>query len=55
MEDKVYQFFDSSICEKTGILRSEDFTFCDMWRKQGGKIYAAQWVKLKHIGTHVFG
>jgi len=33
---------------------SEDYHFCNIYRKIGGKIYAAPWVQLAHIGTYCF-
>ena len=52
-QSDVSQFFDTWIDEQS-ILRSEDYYFCDLWRKHGGKVHAALWAKLSHIGTHVF-
>jgi hypothetical protein len=44
-----YAFFDTSI--KDGYLISEDYTFCDRWRKLGGNIKVDLTVKLTHIGV----
>lgn len=33
---------------------SEDYMFCQMWRKIGGKIYLCPWMKTQHIGTYAF-
>jgi hypothetical protein len=33
---------------------SEDYAFCALWKKLGGKIMMAPWVALKHIGTFSF-
>ena len=49
-----HQFFDTSI-DGTGTLLSEDYHFCELWRKHGGKIYAHPAIKLEHTGTYVFG
>ena len=49
----VKQFFDTSI-DYTGALLSEDYHFCELWRKKGGKIFVDPDIHLKHIGTHVF-
>lgn len=49
-----YEFFATSI-DKTGALLSEDYHFCDLWRKHGGKIYANPFIKLEHVGTYVYG
>lgn len=48
-----HEFFTTSI-DSSGCLLSEDYHFCDLWRKHGGKIYANPFIKLEHIGTHVF-
>ena len=49
-----HEFFATSI-DDTGALLSEDYHFCDLWRKHGGKIYANPFIKLEHVGTYVFG
>jgi len=33
---------------------SEDYMFCQMWRKIGGKIHLCPWMKTSHIGTYHF-
>ena len=33
---------------------SEDYFFCQMWRKMGGKIYLCPWMKTHHVGTYAF-
>lgn len=48
-----YEFFATSI-DETGALLSEDYHFCDLWRKHGGKIYANPFIKLEHVGTYVY-
>jgi hypothetical protein len=47
------EFFATSI-DETGALLSEDYHFCDLWRKHGGKIYANPFIKLEHVGTYVY-
>lgn len=49
-----YEFFATSI-DESGALLSEDYHFCDLWRKNGGKIYANPFIKLEHVGTYVYG
>lgn len=49
-----HEFFATSI-DSTGALLSEDYHFCDLWRKHGGKIHANPFVKLEHVGTYVYG
>ena len=48
------EYFTTSIEEGTNRLLSEDYHFCQEWRKNGGKVYAAPWVQLSHIGTYAF-
>lgn len=50
----MHEFFATSI-DETGALLSEDYHFCDLWRKHGGKIYANPFIKLEHVGTYVYG
>jgi hypothetical protein len=33
---------------------SEDYFFCQMWRKMGGKVYLCPWMQTSHIGTYAF-
>lgn len=33
---------------------SEDYAFCALWKKLGGKIMLAPWIALKHIGNFSF-
>lgn len=48
-----HEFFATSI-DATGALLSEDYHFCELWRKHGGKIYANPFIKLEHIGTYIY-
>jgi hypothetical protein len=48
-----YEFFATSI-DETGALLSEDYHFCELWRKHGGKIYANPFIKLEHVGTYIY-
>jgi hypothetical protein len=47
-------FFQIGRNPETGVYTSEDYFFCDLWRKQGGKIYLNPFIKLTHSGTYVF-
>jgi hypothetical protein len=49
-----HEFFATSI-DNSGALLSEDYHFCELWRKHGGKIYAHPFIKLEHVGTYVYG
>jgi hypothetical protein len=33
---------------------SEDYMFCQMWRKIGGQIFLCPWMRTQHIGTYAF-
>ena len=50
----IKEYFTTSIEEGTNRLLSEDYHFCQEWRKAGGKVYAAPWVELSHNGTYAF-
>lgn len=52
---KVKLFFDTSVDEDNDQYLSEDYHFCKLWRKAGGKIFAAPWAVLKHIGNYTYG
>lgn len=49
----MHEYFATSI-DQTGALLSEDYHFCELWRKHGGKIYANPFIKLEHVGTYVY-
>lgn len=48
-----HEFFATSI-DHTGALLSEDYHFCELWRKHGGKVHANPFIKLDHVGTYVY-
>jgi hypothetical protein len=33
---------------------SEDYMFCQYWRKIGGSVWLCPWMKTQHIGTYAF-
>jgi len=49
-----YAFFDCIIDEKSNRYLSEDYAFCRLWQKIGGKIYADVISPLTHYGTYPF-
>ena len=53
-QDEIKEYFATSIEEGTQRLLSEDYHFCNIWRKAGGKVWAAPWAQLAHIGTYAF-
>jgi hypothetical protein len=48
-----HEFFATSI-DESGALLSEDYHFCELFRKHGGKIHAHPFIRLTHTGTYVF-
>jgi hypothetical protein len=52
--DTIIDTADSPTGGGTERYLSEDYTFCQLWRKLGGKIYLCPWMKLQHVGTYIF-
>ena len=57
----IHAFFDTVIDFKDSITGggsdrylSEDYMFCQMWRKIGGSIWLCPWMRTTHIGTYHF-
>jgi len=57
----IHAYFDTVIDSKESIVGggsdrylSEDYMFCQMWRKTGGEIFLCPWMKTQHIGTYAF-
>jgi hypothetical protein len=53
-DERISEFFSTSIDETSLTLRSEDYHFCYLARLHGFKIHAALWAQLSHIGTYLF-
>ena len=51
-ESFLYAFFDCEIHD--GHYVSEDYFFCDLWKKIGGSVYADFSINLCHIGSEVY-
>jgi len=49
-----YAFFDCIIDEKSNRYLSEDYAFCRLWQKIGGKIHSDLRSPLTHYGTYPF-
>ncbi len=47
-----YALFECLIDPMTGVYLSEDFAFCDRWRKLGGKVWLDTQSRLSHIGVY---
>jgi hypothetical protein len=53
--ERIHEFFATSIEPLGERLLSEDYHFCKIWREKcGGTVWAAPWAQLGHIGTHKF-
>lgn len=52
-EPYMYALFETSI-DENGHYMSEDWYFCDKWRKMGGKLFAHKGISLTHTGYHEF-
>jgi hypothetical protein len=57
----IHAYFDTVIDTKESITGggsdrylSEDYMFCQMWRKIGGEIYLCPWMRTQHIGSYAF-
>jgi hypothetical protein len=57
----IHAYFDTVIDTKDSITGggsdrylSEDYMFCQMWRKIGGKVFLCPWMQTQHIGTYAF-
>lgn len=53
-QEPIKEYFATSIEPETNRLLSEDYHFCRIWRLAGGKVWAAPWCQLAHIGTYAF-
>lgn len=54
MPELVKEFFALDIVGEDNYLLSEDYFFCDLWRKHGGKVYADLSISLSHFGTYTY-
>ena len=52
--EQIYEYFATSIEPGSNRLLSEDYHFCRIWRLAGGKVYAAPWANLGHLGSYLF-
>lgn len=50
----IHAFFHCEVDPDTHRYLSEDYFFCQMWRKAGGKIWLCPWIKTEHYGTIAF-
>jgi hypothetical protein len=52
--DTVIDTIDSIVGGGSDRYLSEDYMFCQMWRKIGGQIYLCPWMRTQHVGTYAF-
>lgn len=51
----IHAYFDTVIDHgKSDRYLSEDYMFCQYWRKIGGQVWLCPWMKTHHIGTYAF-
>ncbi len=50
----VHAFFDTAIDPETQRYLSEDYVFCQNWRKIGGKLWLCPWMNTRHWGSYGF-
>ena len=57
----IHAYFDTIIDTKDSATGggsdrylSEDYMFCQLWRKIGGQVWLCPWMKTQHIGTYPF-
>lgn len=53
IDDCYYNFFDTFV-DEAGRYLSEDYAFCRLWQKIGGKVYCDAESKLTHQGSHQY-
>jgi hypothetical protein len=51
--DKMHEFWKTNISDE-GKHMGEDVNFCYMWRKLGGRVYAAPYTRNTHVGSYEF-
>jgi hypothetical protein len=52
--DTIIDTVDSATGGGSDRYLSEDYMFCQLWRKIGGQIYLCPWMRTQHIGTYAF-
>ena len=52
--DNLYAFFDTVIDPDSKRYLSEDYYFCQLWTRMGGKIHCDVTCNLNHIGTYIY-
>ena len=50
----IHAYFDTVIDKESERYLSEDYMFCQLWRKTGGSIWLCPWMKTQHVGSYAF-
>lgn len=50
----IHAYFDCRIDEVSHRYLSEDYNFCQWWRKIGGEVWLCPWITNEHHGTYAF-
>lgn len=50
--EEITEYFYTKI--ENGILLSEDYAFCSLWRELGNDVWSAPWVRITHSGDYSF-
>lgn len=53
-QNLIHEYFATSIDPDMKVLLSEDYHFCQLWKKHGGEVFIAPWADLTHNGTYEF-
>ena len=54
MPSLIKEFFALDIVGENKYFLSEDYFFCNLWKRYGGKVYADLSIELSHFGTYMF-
>lgn len=52
---EIMMYFQAEVCPETKRYLSEDYWFCQKVRKAGGRVWIVPWMRLYHVGTHIYG
>lgn len=50
----IHAYFDTEIDKDSERYLSEDYSFCQRWRRIGGQIWLCPWMLTEHAGTFAF-
>lgn len=50
----IHAYFDTEIDKVSERYLSEDYAFCQWYRRIGGNIWLCPWVQTQHVGTYAF-